>query len=190
MVCNNIVIFGYSITNFSRYHKIIFNKKIEDRRTRLKYFPGALSWNIEHYVNLTLEETEFDVAIIHVAVKDLLNCEGDINQINTILRNIEHTVYKCIQYGVKNIILSGLTITNRLPEQLIKDFNISTCNICSQTPNCDYIDNANITLNEVCRESLHPSGNGKYFLINNYLDKVCNFLKVVQHPRMNMWCVA
>ena len=48
-----------------------------------------------------------------------------------------------------------LTITNRLPEHLIKDFNILICNICSRTPNCDYIDNANITLNQVCRDGLH-----------------------------------
>ena len=43
---NNIVIFGGNITNFSRYHKDIFNQKIEDRRARFKYFQGALSRNI------------------------------------------------------------------------------------------------------------------------------------------------
>ena len=39
---NNIAIFGDSIRNFSRYHKNIFNQKIEDRKARFKYFPGAL----------------------------------------------------------------------------------------------------------------------------------------------------
>ena len=86
-----------------------------------------------HYVSPTLEESEFDVAIIHVGVDDLLNCEGDTDKINNILQNIEHIVH------VKNIFLSGLTVTSRLPEQLIKDFNISICNICSRTPSCDYI---------------------------------------------------
>ena len=131
---------------------------------------------------------EFDVAIIHVGINDLLNCEGDIDQINNILRNIEHIVYivyKCRQYGVKNIFLSGLTITNRLPEQLIEEFNMSIRSICSQTPDCDYIDNANITLNEVYRYGLHLSGKGKYVLINNYLDKVLNFLEVIQYSRTN-----
>ena len=131
---------------------------------------------------------EFDVAIIHVGINDLLNCEGDIDQINNILRNIEHIVYivyKCRQYGVKNIFLSGLTITNRLPEQLIEEFNMSIRSICSRTPDCDYIDNANITLNEVCRDGLHLSGKGKYVLINNYLDKVLNFLEVIQYSRTN-----
>ena len=51
--------------------------------------------------------------------------------------------------------LSGLTITNRPTEQLIKDFHISICNICNRTPNCVYIHTANITLNEVCRNFAH-----------------------------------
>ena len=81
--------------------------------------------------------------------------------------------------------LSGLTITNRLPEQLIKECNMYIRNKCSQTSDCDYIDNANITPNEVCRDGFHLSGKGKYVLINNYLDKVLNFLEVVQYPRTN-----
>ena len=116
-----------------------------------------------HYVNPTLEESEFDVVIIHVGVNDLLNCQSDIDQMNNILRNTERRVYKCRQYGVKNIFLSGLSITNRLSEQLINDYNISRSNICSQTPNCDYIDNVNTTLNEICRDGFHVSGKDKCF---------------------------
>lgn len=76
---------------------------------------------------------------------------------------------KCWKYGVKNIFLSRLTITNRLPELLIKDFNISICKICSRTPNCDFVDDANITLNELCSDGLHLSSKSKYILINNHL---------------------
>ena len=71
---------------------------------------------------------------------DLLNCEGNIEQINNTLQNIEHIVYKCRQYGVKKIFLSELTRVviwvhtywGWLPEQLIKKFNMSIRNICSQ----------------------------------------------------------
>ena len=112
---NKIVIFGDCITNFSKYHKNIFNQKIDDHKARFKYFPGALSRDISHYVNPALEEFEFDVATIHVGINDLLNCEGDTDQINNILRNIEHIVYKYRQYGVKNIFLSGLIITLQIP---------------------------------------------------------------------------
>ena len=81
--------------------------------------------------------------------------------------------------------LSGLKITNRLPEQLIKEFNMSIRNMCSRTPDCDYIDNANITLNEACRDGLHLSDKGNYVLINNYVNKVLIFLEVVQYLRTN-----
>ena len=67
---NNIVIFGDSITNFSRYHKNIFNQKIDDRKATFKYFPGALSRDILHSVNPTLEESEFDVLIIDVGINE------------------------------------------------------------------------------------------------------------------------
>ena len=108
-------------------------------------------------------------------MNDLLNCEGDIDQINNILWNTEHIVYESRPCGVKNVSLSGLKITNRLPEQLIKEFNMWIRNIWSRAPDCYYIDNGNIALNEVCRDGLHLSGKGKYVLINNYLDKVLNF---------------
>ena len=56
---------------------------------------------------------------------------------------------------------------------------MSIRNICSRTPDCDYI----MQTNDICRDGLHLSGKGKYVLINNYLDKVLNLLEVVQYPR-------
>ena len=105
-----------------------------------------------------------------ISTKSAISCE------------IEHIVYKCRQYGVKNVFLSGLKITNRLPEQLVKEFNMSIRNTCSRTPDCDYIGNGNIALNEVCSDSLHLSGKGKYVLISNYLDKVLIFFRSSSVP--------
>ena len=82
------------------------------------------------------------------------------------------------------MLLSELTILNRLSELLIKDFNISSFN-SNRTPNCDFIDDANITLNGICRDVLHLSGKGKYALTNKYKFFLF-FLEVVQNPRMYM----
>ena len=65
----NIVIFGDSIKNDSRYYKNNFNQKFQNRKGRCKYFPGTLSrviLQIQLYINPILEKSEFDVAIIHV----------------------------------------------------------------------------------------------------------------------------
>ena len=58
--------------NFRRYQKNISNQTVKHRKTRLRYFPDALSWDILHNVNPKLEVSGFDVAIIHVGVKGLL----------------------------------------------------------------------------------------------------------------------
>lgn len=52
-----------------------------------------------------------------------------INNINNIFRNIKHIVNKCRQHLVTNILLSGLTTTDRLPRELIKNFKILIRNI-------------------------------------------------------------
>ena len=80
------------------------------------------------------------------------------------------------------MLLSELTILNRLSELLIKDSNISSFN-SNRTPNCDFIDDANITLNGICRDVLHLSGKGKYALTNKYKFFLF-FLEVVQNPRI------
>ena len=58
-----------------------------------------------HYVNPTLQESEFDVAMIQVGVKDPLNCQRGINQINNILQNIENIASKCREYCVKQLFI-------------------------------------------------------------------------------------
>ena len=60
---------------------------------------------------------------------------------------------------------------------------MSIRNICSRTRDCDYIDNAIITPNDICKDGLHLSGKSKYVLINNYLDNVLYFLELVLYPR-------
>ena len=152
--------------------------------SRFKYFPGALSWDIFHYVNPTLGESEFDVAIIHIGINNLLNCEDDIDQINNILRNIEHIIYKCRQCGVKIYSYLGQQLQIGFLNSWLKNL-ICRIEIDAAEQQIVIIDNANITLNEVSRDGLHLSGKGKYVLINNYLDKVLNFLEVALFPWKN-----
>lgn len=49
------VILSNSITNFSRYHEKVFNRKIEDCALSQGHISGALSRDTFHYVYLTLK---------------------------------------------------------------------------------------------------------------------------------------
>ena len=46
--------------------KIFSIKKIEDRTARFEYFVNTSSQDMLHYINPTLEDSEYDVAMIQV----------------------------------------------------------------------------------------------------------------------------
>ena len=71
--------------------KIFSIKKIEDRTARFEYFVNTSSQDMLHYINPTLEDSEFDVAMIHVDVEDILNCQSDINQFNNPTKYRKHS---------------------------------------------------------------------------------------------------
>lgn len=72
----DVVIFGDSITNVSRYQKTIFNQKIQN--LRFKNFPGALSPGSMHHINPTLEESELNVVFIQVGVNEVISTKSTI----------------------------------------------------------------------------------------------------------------
>ena len=67
---NNVVIFGDSIVNFSNKLTCNINRTLSNGRTRFKYFLGATSKELLHYIDTTLEESNFQVAVIHVGVNE------------------------------------------------------------------------------------------------------------------------
>ena len=102
---NNVVIFGDSIVNFSTKLKYNINRALTNGRARFKYFPGATSKELLHYIDATLEESNFEVAVIHVGVNDLMNSN---NSVDKLLKNIYSMAEKCKNNGVKKVFISGI----------------------------------------------------------------------------------
>ena len=48
------------------------SSQVKKGRTHLKAFPGAKANQLNHYVVPTLEEFDYDCAIIHVGINDIL----------------------------------------------------------------------------------------------------------------------
>ena len=59
---NGIVIFGDSISGKIRVRN--FNKELDTDHVKIKIFPGGNSKEFPHYVTPTLEDGNFDVAIL------------------------------------------------------------------------------------------------------------------------------
>ena len=75
---DRIIIFGDSI--FRGIWVSEFNNKIKNGYVKLKAFHGSDSREIWHYVNVTLESGNYDLAVLHFGVNDLMLkavCESD-----------------------------------------------------------------------------------------------------------------
>ena len=68
---NNVVIFGDNIVNFNRKFKYKTNKGLQSGRAQFKYFPGATSKDLFHYIDRTFEDHCSEVIVIHIGVNDI-----------------------------------------------------------------------------------------------------------------------
>ena len=67
---NRIVIFGDSITRRIRVRD--FSSELHTVHAKVRTFPGAILKEFPHHVTPTLEDGNFDIAILHFGVNDLL----------------------------------------------------------------------------------------------------------------------
>ena len=66
----SMVLFSDSIAREIKFKEL--NQKINGARIHLKAFPGARAQHLDHYLVPSLEEYEYDFAIIQVGIDDML----------------------------------------------------------------------------------------------------------------------
>ena len=87
---SNVVIFGDSLVNFNRKTKYNINRSWNNGSARLKYFLGATSKDLLHYV----DTTSFEVAVIHIGINVIVNNKNSLNT-DHMLENIKNIAWKC-----------------------------------------------------------------------------------------------
>ena len=117
---NNVVVLGDSIVNFSTKLEYNINRALTNGRARFKYFPGATSKELLHYIDATLEESNFELAVIHVGVNDILNSN---NSVDRLLKNIHSMAEKCKSSVVKKVFISDIVKNNRVNDFIIQEVN-------------------------------------------------------------------
>ena len=82
-----------------------------------KSFPGTTSKDFVHYIKPTLQENEFDTSILHIGVNDVSKLGSNID---TVSKDIVNIANHCKNFGAKQMIISGLTLTARLNASFIQ----------------------------------------------------------------------
>ena len=168
---NNIIVFSDSIASFTRNIRSNFNNQLKEGRSRFKYFPGATSNDLLFYIEATLGEGQFDIAITHVGINDLNNTAGT----DVLLQNILKIRARCKMHGINKIFVSSVVNTHKVSSDLIAQLNLDISNFCKRN-RFHFIENSNISMNFLYKDGLHLYS-GKELLAKNFYFNRNNFLR-------------
>ena len=146
-----IVIFNDSIPRGIRLRE--FNYWLHKGYAQLKSFPGGTSNELLYYVEPTLQNKNFDDALLHVGVNDLLNDESQ-DSVQNLLDNLRQIGLKCKSAGVKRVLISGIVVNNKLTSAYISSVNQRISNMCRDN-SFVFIDNNNIPTSSLFRYGIH-----------------------------------
>ena len=142
----------------------MFNAKVSYR-----FFTGATSRDFFHYIKPTLQDskTNFDIAVLHMDVIDILNLGSTAE---TASNSILHIANQCKNYGVKDVSVSSATCTTLHNSDLIDDVNNDLQNK-SQT-----------SIKQLWKDGLHLTNSGKDIIINNFVLYLNNNHFLIKQP--------
>ena len=85
----------------------------------------------------------------------------------------------CKNFNVNQIIILGIAFCKRADNSVINYIN-ENLKIESTTKVYQFLDNANIKLDDLCRDGLHLGESGKNLLLNNYVNFFYHFLDFIE----------
>ena len=149
---NRIAIFGDSITRRIRVRD--FNSELDTGHAKIRTFPGAISKEFPHYVTPTLEGGNFDIAILHFGVNDLLRNKHQSKAVDELIIYLKKTATKCMSFGVSQVIVSGIVYNKKVANSFVDEVNNKIISMCEHN-SLGYINNGNIYNIHLFGDGLH-----------------------------------
>ena len=105
-----------------------FNAAVRSGRVHIKCFSGTNTVQIKHYVKPTLEKYNYDAAVIHVGINDILRCKNDekLKELSNDIMKITHT---CQEYIIRKVFISSIVTCTKTFANIAK-INEDMKNIC------------------------------------------------------------
>ena len=180
---NRLVIFGDSITRRIRVRD--FNSELDTGHAKIRTFPGAISKEFPHYVTPTLEDGNFDRAILHFGVNDLLRNKNQSKAVDELIINLKKTATKCMSFGVSQVIVSGIVYNKKVANSFVDEVNSKIISMCEHNT-LGYINNGNISNIHLFDDGLHLLESGMCILANNFICRLNYFLWThLHHPNVH-----
>ena len=139
-------------------------------RARFKHFPGDLSKDLLHYNDSTLEGQNFEAAILHIGINDILY-DSSLWQINLLLQNIKEIEKKSKNYKVKYVFISSLNFNTRISHKFLNEVNELIESICLEN-GYHYTENGNAYENDLFKDGLRLQNSGKKDVSHNFIENL------------------
>ena len=153
-----------------------FNKYLNGGIAHLKPFPGSKAKQMEHHVIPILEEHQYDAAIIHVGINDLLKRRTSIN-VSEIAKDIINISLRYRSRNIATIFISSIVYSINVSHTIIQKLNELLLNECTKY-DFHLVDNGAVSKDNLWKYGVHLVESGKVIVANNLLNCIHNFLGV------------
>ena len=162
-------------SHLRRINKNRLNNSFKNAKCVIKSFSGAKIDDLQHYAIPPLEQEKPDIAVIHVGSNNVTydNLGDDPN---VIAEKIIQIGQRCIEYGVKDVIISSIFVKHSLKlSAFIRKINDELrvlCELC----NFKFVSNDNIIRKHLCGDGVHLTTSGTNILAGNIVDFIKEFI--------------
>ena len=172
---NSILIFTDSMLKTLRMGE--FNQFLQEGKAYLKPFPGAKAKQLNHHATVVLAQHQYDSAIIHVGINDLLN-GSSIKQIS---KDVIEIAQQCRNRSIGKVFVSGIVYCTKVRYETTQNLNKSLYEECRKYGFC-FIDNGAVSEKDLWKDGIHLIESGRVIVANNLINYLNNFLRPVNHP--------
>ena len=160
-----------------------FNNHLKEGIAHLKAFPGSKSQQLNHHSIPISQEHEYDGAIIHVGISDLIKNSNENKDATKIARDVIDIVLQCQNHNIGTVFISSIVYNTQVNYELLckgNDFLHEEC-----VKNGYFIDNAAVTERDLWKNGVHMVESGKCLVANDFICHLNNFLRLRNHPIWN-----
>ena len=169
----NTALFSDSIPREIKFKDL--NQKINRGTIHLKSFPGARAQHLNHYLVPSLEEHEYDCAVIHVGINDILRHE-DENELKNLREDILKIANSYRNHNINEVLVSSILPSLRTSIDIEK-INNELKKLCFRN-DFEFIYHQQIITSDLWEDGVHLTNRGKSILANNFVTKVNNFYNI------------
>ena len=178
----NILILSDSMLKTLRMRE--FNNHLEEGIAHLKAFPGSKSQQLNHHSIPILQEHEYDGAIIHVGINDLIKNPNENKDTTKIARDVIDIALQGRIHNISTVFISSIVYSTKVNYQLLCKLNNLLHEECVKN-GFYFIDNSGVTERDLWKDGIHMVESGKCLVANNFICHLNNFLGLRNHPIWN-----